>query len=45
MRVLTGDGMATFTQSEAEVTLRLPVEKHDALDTIVALECESNVQP
>jgi alpha-L-fucosidase len=45
VRVLTGDGVATFTQSEAEVTLRLPAEKHDALDTIVALDCEANVQP
>jgi alpha-L-fucosidase len=45
VRVLTGDGVATFTQSEADVTLRLAAEKHDGLDTIVALECETDVAP
>lgn len=45
VRVFTSDGAATFTQSETGVTLKLPAEKHDALDTIVALECDANVEP
>jgi alpha-L-fucosidase len=45
VRLLTGDGVPTFTQSDAEVALKLPVEKRDALDTILALECDTNVEP
>jgi alpha-L-fucosidase len=45
VRVLTSDGVARFAQSETEVTLQLPVEKHDPLDTILALECEAKVEP
>jgi alpha-L-fucosidase len=45
VRLLTGDGTVTFTQSDSNVSLKLPVEKHDALDTIIALECETNVEP
>jgi len=44
-RVLTGDGAVTCAQNDAGVTLKLPVEKHDSLDTIIALECETNVEP
>jgi alpha-L-fucosidase len=42
-RVLTG-GTATLTQTEAGVTIKLPVDKRDTLDTIIALECETNVE-
>jgi len=45
VRVLTGDGKATFTQSPAQVTLTLPVDKHETVDTIIALDCQTNVEP
>ena len=45
VRVITSDGAVRFTQGEGEVTLQLPTEKHDALDTILALECETPVEP
>jgi alpha-L-fucosidase len=45
VRVLTGDGVATFTQTPTQVTLQLPLDKHDALDTILALDCETDVEP
>jgi len=45
VRLLTSDGVAKFTQSETEIAIQLPAEKHDALDTILALECETNVAP
>jgi len=44
-RVLTGNGKAAFTQSDNQVTITLPVDQHDALDTILALDCDSNVEP
>ena len=44
-RVLTSDGRATFAQSDKEVRLQLPAEKHDVLDTILALECAADVEP
>jgi alpha-L-fucosidase len=43
VRVLTADGVAAFTQAETGVTLNLTVDKHDAVDTIVAMECETDV--
>jgi alpha-L-fucosidase len=44
-RALTRDGPVAFTQSDSNVTLSFPVEKHDALDTIIALECATNIEP
>jgi alpha-L-fucosidase len=44
-RLLTADGAATFTQGDSQITLTLPIEKHDDLDTIIALDCDQDVKP
>ena len=41
--VLTGDGHATFTQTDSNVTLTLPRESLDPLDTIIKLECDAPI--
>ena len=45
VRVLTGNGTGAFTQSDNQVTITLPADQHDDLDTIFALDCDNNVEP
>ena len=45
VRLLTSKSPAAFTQSESGITLQVPPEEHDALDTILALDCETKVEP
>ena len=45
VRVLTTSAKATFTQSDSQVVITLPIEQRDPLDTIIAFNCNTKIEP